>query len=281
MSSEALNLPLEEEDEGRGAKQHGANFPRIWVALVTIFVALFALLTTWGVARKSLDGRALSATLQYELVRIMSGAVAVVIVFAVSRRFSSEAFIFRDSPAMRERPFSSKARKLSLVAIAAVAAGTVIRIFSGDPASWTPVELLALLVFGLTVAAWEEIAFRGLLLSALRHRYSEASAWWWSSFAFSIVHLTAGPVVALVCLASGSSYYLARRLTGNLWLSIVLHAATDISIWWTLGIVASPAQTAGTQSNFGVLVVFLGYLLTIVSLAMIRWPSLRRRGLPT
>lgn len=110
-----------------------------------------------------------------------------------------------------------------------------------------PVRYFLLLTVGvLFVGVFEELMTRGVLLVGLRRRLPEFGVWLASCLLFGLLHLLnalAGAgigvtVVQVVFAASfGSTLYVARRLTGNLLLPVLLHA------FWDFGSIGLSATT--------------------------------------
>lgn len=89
----------------------------------------------------------------------------------------------------------------------------------------------------LMVGFGEELAIRGILLTAVRARHGEFVTLLVTSLVFAFAHIPSS-VIAGVPLggiafqvaflaASGAAYYWVRRVTGRLWVAMVIHAFTD------------------------------------------------------
>lgn len=129
---------------------------------------------------------------------------------------------------------------------------------------WTalPVRYFLLLTVGvLFVGSFEELMTRGVLLVGLRRRLPEVGVWIASCVLFGLLHLLnalagAGIGVTLVqvvfAASFGSTLYVARRLTGNLLLPILLHA------FWDFGSIGVQATTDVQDPTRLVLVGSLG-----------------------
>lgn len=110
-----------------------------------------------------------------------------------------------------------------------------------------PVRYFLLLAVGvLLVGVFEELMTRGVLLVGLRRRLPEFGVWIVSCALFGVLHLLnalagAGLGVTLVqvvfAASFGSTLYVARRLTGNLLLPVLLHA------FWDFGSIGLSATT--------------------------------------
>ncbi|WFR68115.1 CPBP family intramembrane metalloprotease [Curtobacterium flaccumfaciens] len=142
-----------------------------------------------------------------------------------------------------------------------IAAVCVVRLPLVD---WTalPAHYFLLLGVGvLFVGVFEELMARGVLLVGLRRRLPEFGVWIVSCMLFGLLHLLnalagAGIGVTLVqvvfAASFGSTLYVARRLTGNLLLPVLLHAA------WDFGSIALSATTDVQDPSKLVLVGMVG-----------------------
>ena len=98
----------------------------------------------------------------------------------------------------------------------------------------------SLLVGTLLVGTGEELMFRGVALESLRRskRTNELQAALWSVAIFGLAHITniftEGPGAffqVVVVTVSGLYFYIARRVSGGIWLPILLHAGWDFSLF--------------------------------------------------
>lgn len=153
---------------------------------------------------------------------------------------------------------------------------------------WTalPVRYFLLLALGvLFVGVFEELLARGVLLVGLRRRLPELWVWIVSCVLFGLLHLLnalagagIGPTLIQVLFAAsfGSTLYLARRLSGNLLLPVLLHA------FWDFGSIALSATTLRAEGNLvwiGLigLLSFAVLVLGIVAGAFVAWNDDRGR----
>jgi membrane protease YdiL (CAAX protease family) len=129
---------------------------------------------------------------------------------------------------------------------------------------------LALLVGALFVGVSEEGMFRGIGVVTFREAgYSEGMVALWTSVVFGLAHATnlfseglgAIPQV-LVTAAAGYFFYLSRRVSGGLWVPIVLHGL------WDFGAVSG---RIGDTTYLGTAAFILAdVVLAIVALVTIR-----------
>ena len=97
------------------------------------------------------------------------------------------------------------------------------------------VHVLAIVLAAVLTPLWEEVLFRGALLSGFLLRFGPFLAIVLSAAVFASVHLAVLTFPYLFCL--GIALALLRRFHRNLWASVVLHAVNN-------GIVALVALTA-------------------------------------
>ncbi|MBA8989770.1 membrane protease YdiL (CAAX protease family) [Curtobacterium pusillum] len=140
----------------------------------------------------------------------------------------------------------------------------------------------------LFVGSFEELMARGVLLVGLRRRLPEFGVWIVSCVLFGLLHLLnalagaglGATLVQVVFAASfGSTLYLARRLSGNLLLPVLLHA------FWDFGSIALSATADVHDPAKLVLVGGVGLLsfgvlaLGIVAGGVVAWRDDRPRRL--
>jgi membrane protease YdiL (CAAX protease family) len=131
-------------------------------------------------------------------------------------------------------------------------------------------SLLLWFVLGiLTVAVSEELLFRGLVLTALRERFSEAVAAGWTIVLFAVIHsvgaLELSPLQLVSTASGGVVYYLTKRVSSSIWAAVVVHALVDFSLFSiTLGV-------GETDDNRGPVVLLALVLACLVALVGIRW----------
>lgn len=152
-----------------------------------------------------------------------------------------------------------------------------------------PGHYFLLLAVGVVfVGVFEELMTRGVLLVGLRRRLPEFGVWIASCVLFGLLHLLnalagaglGATLVQVVFAASfGSTLYVARRLTGNLLLPVLLHA------FWDFGSIAlsatSDVHDPSTLALVGVVGLFSFAVLAfgIVAGGVIAWRDDRPRRL--
>ena len=155
---------------------------------------------------------------------------------------------------------------------------------------WTalPWHYFALLGVGvLFVGFFEELMTRGVLLVGLRRRLPEFGVWIVSCVLFGLLHLLnalagagIGPTLIQVVFAAsfGSVLYVARRLSGNLLLPVLLHAVWDFG---SIAVSATANRGFGDIALAGLLglVAFAVLVLGIVAGGVIAWRDDRPRRL--
>lgn len=142
---------------------------------------------------------------------------------------------------------------------------------SAAPLTAIDPHYLAMLALAMVLVGFcEEVLTRGVLLVGLRGSCrSEVQVWFWSSLIFGSLHAMNGllgigalallQVVLAFC--AGTCLYLLRRLTGSLFVPVVVHAAWDFSTFVpAAGQVASPVA--------GMALLMVTYLVGLVLVAL-------------
>ncbi|KRC51613.1 hypothetical protein ASE16_00495 [Leifsonia sp. Root227] len=100
--------------------------------------------------------------------------------------------------------------------------------------------IFALVALGILVGFNEELMTRGLVLTAFRSRLPEGWVWFISSVLFGGMHLVNAALGApigstlvqvLMAFASGTAFYIVRRVTGSLIWAMLLHGLWDVSVF--------------------------------------------------
>ncbi|MFM0741134.1 type II CAAX endopeptidase family protein [Paraburkholderia xenovorans] len=154
-------------------------------------------------------------------------------------------------------------------ALAAVVA--LVNMLLGNYATVTP-QMWVYLIGGCAMVGFnEEMVNRGTLVVALRSRFGETGVWLLSSAMFAVFHLPniffglGGLAIVQVVIAfgMGTVFYLARRTTGSLIASMLLHGLWDLSAF------------ASHVPYSGVLAPLLGIVAVIVAAIVL---ARERRG---
>ncbi|GAA2190405.1 hypothetical protein GCM10009786_27570 [Leucobacter alluvii] len=131
----------------------------------------------------------------------------------------------------------------------------------------------------LMVGFGEELVIRGILFASIRANHGELVTLLGTSLIFGAAHI-AGSLIAGVdplsivfqvgALAmNGSLYYWVRRVSGGLWLGILIHALTDFSLYISSGD-GSASEALQSSNTFAPVDIFPGvvqWLLIILSIA--------------
>ncbi len=129
--------------------------------------------------------------------------------------------------------------------------------------------VLSLVCLGVLVGFNEEILARGLLLTAFRSRLREGWVWFLSSLLFGAMHLlnialgapASGTLSQVVlAFASGTAFYIVRRVTGSLIWAMLLHGIWDASVF-SVGHAALGTPYAG----------ILAPLVGVLAVAVVFW----------
>lgn len=148
-------------------------------------------------------------------------------------------------------------------------AAAILNLFNTDWTQFDTSFILALIALGVLVGFGEEMMSRGLVLTAFRSRLGEGWAWFLSGALFGLMHLAnafmGAPLAnsllqAGLAFASGTAFYIVRRVTGSLVWAMLLHGLWDISVFSVGHAPISPA--------FGAVA---GPLVGVLSLAVVYW----------
>ncbi len=82
---------------------------------------------------------------------------------------------------------------------------------------------------------FEELIFRGALVSELRRRTGPAVAIGMSALVFAAAHSGRSLIDMAVLFADGIGFALAFVMTGSLWVSAIWHVSKNLSVWLFLG----------------------------------------------
>ena len=141
---------------------------------------------------------------------------------------------------------------IALAALQLIAVATVLLLPGSSSTGVTllPVDVLVIAFLAVAGAITEEVAYRGVLLSALTVR-GETSAAVWSTAAFALAHLAnelSNPLLGVLrgvhALGMGALLAAIRVRSGSLWPGIVVHAVSDMLalagaiVWYVSGTVA-------------------------------------------
>ncbi|WP_245635879.1 CPBP family intramembrane glutamic endopeptidase [Herbiconiux solani] len=234
--------------------------PRIWIGLAIwagYVLAIFVVSILSGVPFPEV-GTSAESTWRGAVLDLAVGAVGLVIVATVLGWWR---------PALFEQRRSQHKWPVFVPIIMLVAA--VLNLINTDWSQFDASFVLALVALGVLVGFNEELMARGLLLTALRSRLGEGWVWFVSSALFGVMHLVnaalGAPLAssllqAALAFASGTAFYIVRRVTGSLIWAMLLHGLWDVSVF---SVGHAPISTA-----FGAV---LAPLVGILSLAVVYW----------
>lgn len=155
--------------------------------------------------------------------------------------------------------------------------------FGYEPASSSTGEsqsmamfILEMLSTAVLVPVMEEFAFRGVLLSSLR-KYGAGFAIFASAFVFSLVHLDFSNVV--FAFIAGLVFGFLYVKTGNLWISIVIHALNNgIAVAGSYGEFLFGEAMAESFNDLSLLIPIAVGLVALILLAIFQREKLFRRS---
>jgi membrane protease YdiL (CAAX protease family) len=258
--------------------------PRVWIGLVAVLIYIgFA--AGLGNVLGGLAGD--DATAEFALSHLIPLPVAIAAAMAFVRWVGWWQPVWRETPTVRLTP-----RRWWLVSIPVLAllvplgqAATIP--WHGRAVSFILIAAVATLLVGLG----EELVFRGILLVTVRERHGELVTLLVTAVVFALAHVFASvwhdvppAVIAFqvaVLAMTGVGYYWVRRVTGRLWVAVLLHAFTDFVLY--VGSEAgNPAEALATTSDAGNPVsvtaqILLGIAITASIVSVIREDIRARR----
>lgn len=238
--------------------------PRVWIGLaiwVGYIVVVFAIQKSTGIPYDTWGDSAGNLFLGAGLSLVIATVLLAI----------STSLLGWWRPAIHEAHRSSHTWPIFVPVVIAIAA--VLNLAGTDWSAYSGAFLGASLVL-LLVDFTEEIVHRGLLLTALRSRFSEVWVWLLTSALFAVMHfvnvLLGAPLAGTVsqvgtAFLMGTALYILRRVTGSLIWAMVLHGLWDFSVF-AAG-VGAPSSISGVAN-----IVYL--LIGIVGVAIV-WVVIR------
>ena len=170
---------------------------------------------------------------QFALGHLVPLPIGIAVLLLVVRWSGNGAAVWKEQPTPTLRP-----RRWYLIAIPVLAVGTYLVGATAIPWAERGVGIIALVAAGtLLVGLGEELAIRGVLLAALRERHGEFVTLFVTSLVFALIHIpgsiiSGNPLLFIVIqvaglMVVGGTYYWIRRITGRLWVAVLVHAFTD------------------------------------------------------
>lgn len=259
----------------------------MWIALL----AVIAYIVVAVVLGDFLSGLADDdqPVLQFALGHLGALPVGIVILLVYARWVGNSADVWRERPTPTLTP-----RRLWLIIIPVLA--IVIAISNLFDITWseTSLGLAAVIAAGtLLVGLGEELAIRGVLLTAVRARHGEFATLLITSFVFGLAHAPSyvisglPPLIIVIQVfalaASGAAFYWIRRVSGLLWAAVLFHAFSDWALYMgtatELPSTSIPQDHAGSSgtSLVGLLEVALWIVLAVSVISVIREDRRSRR----
>jgi len=205
--------------------------PRVWLGFAIwagYVLIIFVVSKLSGVPFPEI-GTSADSTWRGAVLDLAVGAVALIVVTSVLGWWR---------PALFERTRSRHKWPIFVPVLMFVLA--VLNLLNTDWSRFDASFLLALIALGVLVGFAEELMARGLVLTAFRARLGEGWVWFLSSALFGVMHLVNGAlgaplaaslVQAAMAFASGTAFYILRRVSGSLIWAMALHGLWDVSVF--------------------------------------------------
>src|SRR5690349_15143736 len=216
---------------GTAATSRTARPRSIWLALG---VVVFYVLCAWGLGNL-IGGLADDddPLAEFALGHFIPLAVGIAGVLLFLRWTGWGSDVWRERPTPTLTP-----RRWWLIAIPMLTVTVLLLELADVPWGERTFGFLAFVALGtLMVGFGEELVMRGVLLTAVRARFGEFSVFVITCVVFSLAHLPAylfdGLPLFIIAfnvaglLSAGATYYWVRRVTGRLWVGMLVHALTD------------------------------------------------------
>ncbi|MFG6503018.1 CPBP family intramembrane glutamic endopeptidase [Microbacterium sp. P05] len=234
--------------------------PRVWMGLAiwAAYVVIIVVVTLLSGVPFPDIGTSADSTWRGAVMDLAVGAAFLIIVASILGWWR---------PALFERHRSHHKWPIFVPIIMALAA--VLNLVNTDWSQFDTSFLLSLIALGVLVGFSEEMMARGLVLTAFRARLGEGWVWFLTSALFGLMHLVnavlgapLGSSIAQAALAfaSGTAFYILRRVTGSLIWAMVLHGLWDVSVF-----------AVGHAPLGAPLGAFLGPVVGVLSLATVYW----------
>ncbi|MEV7692520.1 CPBP family intramembrane glutamic endopeptidase [Microbacterium sp. NPDC089189] len=234
--------------------------PRVWIGLAVWagYVLIILVVSLMSGVPFTDIGTSADSTWRGAVLDLAVGAVFLIIVTAALGWWR---------PALTERRRSRHRWPIFVPILMLV--GVLINVVTTDWSQFDASFLLSLAALGILVGFNEELMARGLLLTGLRPQVREAWVWFITSALFGGMHLInallgapLGGALAQAGLAfaSGTAFYIVRRVTGSLIGAMVLHGLWDVSVFASGHAPLGPALGS-----------LLGPIVGVLALATVYW----------
>lgn len=245
--------------------------PQIWIGLgaVAVYVVFAAVL---GNALGALAGPD-DPTREFALSHLIPLPIAILLGLLLVHRAGWSGRVWREQPTPEMTP-----RRLWLVAIPLLAVLVPLGQVFTIPWAERALDVILIIAVGtLLVGLGEELYLRGILLVTVRERHGELVVMLVTASVFALAHIVgslwhAVPPAVIAFQVSflfltGIVYYWVRRVSGRLWVAVLVHAFTDFVLY--LGSAAgNPSEALATSADTGNPVTVVAQILLIVAVLL-------------
>ena len=234
--------------------------PRVWIGFAVwagYVVVIFAVSILSGIPYTDI-GTTAESTWRGAVMDLAVGAVLLIVLATLLGWWR---------PALFERKRSH--HKWPVFVPVVMFAAAILNLFNTDWSQFDTSFLLSLVALGVLVGFSEELMSRGLVLTAFRSQLAEGWAWFLSSALFGLMHIVnaalGAPLLASLtqaglAFASGTAFYILRRVTGSLIWAMLLHGLWDVSVF---AVGHAPVSTPFAAA--------LAPLVGLLALAVVYW----------
>lgn len=234
--------------------------PRVWIGLAIYlgYCAVIVIVTKLGGVPFPEIGKSGETTLKGAVLPLGVAAVLLIITTAALGWWR---------PALVERQRAH--HRWPIIAPLVMVVASVLNLLNTDWSKFDATFLVSLIALGVLVGFCEELMARGLVLTSFRAGLAEVWVWFFTSLLFGLMHmlnvLLGAPFQGTInqvglAFASGTAFYILRRVTGSLIWAMVLHGMWDVSVF--------AVGFAPKEQSFAPLLVFL---VAALSLAFVYW----------
>jgi len=206
---------------------------------------------------------------QFALGHLIPLPLGIALLLVYVRRTENAAEVWRERPTPTLTP-----HRWYLIAIPVIIVAQYVIAATEIPWAERTIGIIALVSVGtLMVGLGEELAVRGVLLTAVRQRHGEFATLLVTSLVFALAHIPGsiieGDSLALLAfkmfglLIGGAGYYWVRRVSGRLWVGALVHAFSDWALYLSMDDVVPSASMPQAHAFADTVTGYVGIVLWV------------------